>query len=76
MAKVKKTSSFLELSEGCSEAAQNILKQLEKKLEVATAFASSDELKEILKGFRYDVMDAEIGIKNSINYARMARSGE
>ena len=77
MAKMKKGTirmrEFLDLSRGCAEATQNILNHLEKKLEVAGAFASSGEVKDILVSFRDDVLDANIGIKNSINYAIMAK---
>lgn len=77
MAKMKKVTirmrEFLDQSRGCAEAAQKILNQLEKKLEVAQAFAGSGEVKDILISFRDDVLDANIGIKNSINYAIMAK---
>jgi hypothetical protein len=73
MAKLNRNESFLEQSRGCAEVAQKILIQLSKKLEVATAFTDQEDLKDILTSFRDDLTDAEIGIKNAINYAIMAK---
>jgi len=71
--KLDRADAFYRTSRECAEAAQQILVRLEKKLEVATAFAGSGEVKDILVSFRDDLLDANIGIKNSINYAIMAK---